>query len=70
MGKKYYIVWNSLRTEGYVTDCIEDAEYVATGIHPGIAVPAAGMGFRDAYAECDYDDPDEFEIHPINIDFN
>lgn len=56
MKKKFYIVWNQARNEGFITDEMEDAEFVATGDQSGFGVPTAGEAFREAYADGPDDD--------------
>lgn len=51
--RKFYIVWNEARNEGYVTDDYSDALYTQTGDQQTFYTPSLG----DAMREC-YDDED------------
>lgn len=66
MGKTYYIVWNETRTEGYITDDLEDAEYASSGKQAGWSAPTLGVAFREAYEGLE----DDFELQEIKIELN
>ena len=65
MSKKYFIVWNDTRSEGFITDDEDDANYTATGISNSFGVTTVGSAFRETYA----DDKDgvELEVEEIEI---
>ena len=53
--KKFYIVWNLNKNEGFITDSKEDAAFTADGISPRFGNPVVGESFRDCYID-DADD--------------
>lgn len=53
--KKFYIVWNPKKNEGFITDDKEDADFTADGISRSFGNPTVGEAFRDCYCE-DSDD--------------
>lgn len=62
----HYIVWSPKRTEGFVTNDADDAEYVRCGFRAGMAVSTAGQAFREAYLDED-DDSTELPMTEINM---
>ncbi len=66
MKVKYHIVWNETRTEGFITQDRDDADYTATGISSSFGVSTIGDAFREAYAEYG----EELEIQEIEIPTN
>ncbi len=68
MGKKYWIVWNDARSEGFITQDQGDAEYTATGISTSFGVTTVGDAFRETYA--DGEEYAEFDIQEIEIPTN
>lgn len=68
MSKKYFIVWNENRSEGYITDDPEDADYTATGFSSSFGQSTLGVAFRESYAEDE--ESDEFEVQEIEIPNN
>lgn len=65
MGKKYYIVWNAAKNEGFITDDEGDAVYTATGVSGLFGVPPIGDAFRESYA--DDEDGEELELQEIEL---
>lgn len=63
---KYYIVWNPTRTEGFITNDADDAEYVRCGLQSRFGVSSAGQAFREAYCDED-DDSTELPMTEINV---
>lgn len=67
MTKKYYIVWNDDKSEGFVTDNEVEAHNVSTGDDWWTGTPgssALGEYFRDCY----YDEgDDDFEIEEVEL---
>lgn len=56
MAKEYHIVWNKSKTEGFITDDLDDAELVVQGheavekaMERGMAIPTAGASFAECY---------------------
>lgn len=45
---EYYIVWNEDKTEGFVTDSLNDAKQVQSGKFRG-AYTSAGSAFHETY---------------------
>lgn len=68
MSKKYFIVWNDTRSEGFITQDQDDAEYTATGISTSFGVTTVGDSFRETYADGEEDA--EFDIQEIEIQTN
>lgn len=63
---KYFIIWNPARTEGFITNDPDDAEYVQCGFRAGMAVPTAGQAFREAYCD-EGDDSTELPMTELNV---
>lgn len=51
--KKYYVVWNAAKTEGFITDDKADALFTAEGIPMNFGNPTVGESFRECYADDD-----------------
>lgn len=48
---KVYIVWNSPRNEGFITDDLVDAEYCSTGETNRFATSTLADSFREIYGD-------------------
>lgn len=51
--KKFYIVWNPTKTEGYITDDKQDAKFTSDGMAGRYGNPTIGEAFRESYADDD-----------------
>ena len=49
--KKFFIVWNQTKTEGYITDDKRDAQFTSDGTPGRYGNPTVGEAFRESYAE-------------------
>ena len=50
MEKKFHIVWNETKTEGFITDDADDARFASTGeMSGGFGVSTIGEAFQDCY---------------------
>lgn len=49
--KKYFIVWNSTKTEGFITDDPGDAVAAATGFSGTGITSTVGDAFYEAYGD-------------------
>ena len=57
--QQLYIVWNSAKNEGFITDDLSDAQHAA-GIEYSGCTSSLGDAFRELYIG-EFDDDDEFE---------
>jgi len=64
--KLYNIVWNETKTEGFITDDADDAQFAIDGFRASFAVSSVAEAFREAYA---YDDEEiELPLQVIELD--
>lgn len=68
MSKKYFIVWNATRSEGFITDDEDDAHYTSTGISNSFGITTVGEAFRESYA--DDEDGEELEVQEVELPNN
>ncbi len=62
MRRTYYIVWNPSKSEGYITNDVNDATFAATGdARQCFGTPTVGEAFREAY--CDDEDEEAVALH-------
>lgn len=54
--KRYHIVWNERKTEGYITDDEGDATYAQSGMRINAGVSTLAEALREQYADDDGDD--------------
>jgi hypothetical protein len=54
--KRYHIVWNERKTEGYITDDENDATYAQSGMQISAGVSTLAEALRESYADDDGDD--------------
>lgn len=64
--KKYHIVWNKSRTEGFITDDEDDAEYASSGMRCGVGVSCIAEAMRETY--CDDDEDEELPAQTIELE--
>lgn len=62
--KKFWIVWNESKTEGFITDDRRDALFTSEGIPGRFGNPTVGEAFRESYA----DDDCALPMHEIEIE--
>ena len=63
--KKFYIVWNPKKNEGFITDDEDDARFTADGISPRFGNPTVGEALRECYCE---DDGDGLPMQEIELE--
>lgn len=62
--KKFYIVWNPAKNEGFITDDRKDALFASEGISRH-GNPTLGEALRECYAE---DDDEALPMQEIEIE--
>lgn len=55
--KRYHIVWNSRKTEGFITDDDADAEFARSGTQMSGCLSTLADAFRDCYGDEDEEQP-------------
>lgn len=63
--KRYHIVWNQRKTEGFITNDATDARAVSDGSWSGVN-STVGEAFREAYA--DDDNGEELPMQEVVIE--
>lgn len=62
--KHYYIVWNESKTEGYITDDEDDAEFARVGWLAKASCSTLAQAMRETYAN---DDDEEDDDGPVEL---
>lgn len=57
--KQYHIVWNESKTEGYITDDADDAEFASVGWRAKASCSTLAQAMRESYANDDDEDDDD-----------
>ena len=68
MHKRYYIVWNESKTEGYITDSEADADFAQSGVQGEYAHPALAWAMRDIYAAAEREKSMELITQVVSIE--
>ena len=66
--KQYHIVWNSTKTEGYITDSEDDAEFARSGFQANFSSSTLALAMREAYADGEDDDETELPAQSVTIE--
>jgi len=66
--KQYHIVWNSTKTEGYITDSEDDAEFARSGFQANFSSSTLALAMREAYADGEDDDETELPAQSVAIE--
>ncbi len=64
---KYYIVWNERRTEGFITDCPEDAEYASSGFQQTGGVSSLAFALRETYLDPEEEESGELPMQEVDL---
>ena len=69
MKKQYHIVWNAKKSEGYITDSEDDAEFAHSGFQACNSCSTLATAMRETYADGEDDTDTELPAQTVTIEF-